>query len=288
MNNRFKTYNTLYKTLDQTNTNLLYRPSNTVFDLIITLLDINVYNCYSSNIMDHCYDAYMASNVLEHSNKRNGIVLAYGVPDIVCFHNPLPSAFKKEDLYILKKSSTKNFKIFFDDVISSGWSIKDRLSYNINYGIPAVNTDLNNTSNHKKSIIVLNLDNNNSVDTLYQYIKNVYKDAEMITDISTITYEDLVNKLSEYHTCLEHSSLINCLVAAYAGCHLITSLSPIEGISGSFNITDYTSIIDQIKTSLIRNSSLDRSLFLDKYSFDLFSSKFTKCIKEIKKAPLNL
>ena len=288
MNNRFKTYNTLHKTLDQTNINLLYRPSGTVFDLIITLLDMNIYSCYSSSIMDHCYDAYVASNVLEHSNKRNGIVLNYGIPDIVCFHNLLPSSFKIDDLYILKKSSMKNFKIFFDDTISASWSIKDRLSYNISYGIPATNISPNNTGNHKKSIIVLNFDNNNSINTLYQYVKNVYKDAEMITDISTITYEDLVNRLSEYHTCLEHTSLINCLVAAYAGCHIITSLNPIEGVSGSFNIADYTSITDQIKTSLMNNSSSDKNLLLDKYSFDLFSSKFTKCIKDIKKVPLSL
>jgi len=288
MNNRFKTYNTLYKTLDQMNINLLYRPSGTVFDLIINLLDMNIYSCYNHNTMDHVYDAYMASNILEHSNKRNSIILTYGIPDIICFHNLLPSGFKKEDLYILKKSSTKNFKIFFDDTISDSWSIKDKLSYNISYGIPAIDNVSNNTVSHKKSIILLNLDNNNSINTLYQFIKNVFKDAEMITDISRMSYEDLVNKLSEYHTCLEHSSLINCLVAAYAGCFIITGLNPIDGVNGQFNIANYSSITDQIKASLMNNSTPDKNLLLDKYPFDLFSSKFTKCIKDIKKVPASL
>ena len=282
MSNRLKAYNAIYKILDPENLNLLYKPSNTCFDLILSLLDINIYSSVGETTEKY-YDAYLTSSIIEHSNIRNQVLLNYGIPDILCFHNLLPSKFKKEDLYILKKSSVLNHKIFFHDTIQNSWLIKDKLSFSILYGIPSVPIE---SIAHKKSVVILNLNNNNSLNTLYQFIKNVYKDAEMITDISSFSYEELVDKLSEFHICLENDSIINCLVAAYSGCYIISTLPTIEDINGFFNITDYSQIIDQIKRLL--SSSLktsEKNILLDKYSFDRFSSQFIKCLKQIKKVP---
>ena len=284
MSNRLKTYNALYKILDSENINILYKPSNTCFDLILSLLDINVYSYYSNSndIENYYYDAYMTSSIIEHSNMRNKILLDYGIPDVLCFHNLLPSKFKKEDLYILKKSSILNHKIFFHDTIQNSWSIKDKLSFNITYGLP--NIPVKSITN-KKSAIILNLNNNNNLNTLYQFIKNVFKDTEMITDISSFSYQQLVDKLSEFHICLENDSIINCLVAAYAGCHIVSTLPNIEDVSGSFNITDYSEVVDQIKGLISNIKESDKNILLNQYSFDRFSSQFIKCLKQIKKVP---
>ena len=282
MSNRLKTYNALYKVLDSENLSILYKPSNTCFDLIFSLLDIAIHSYYSKDIENYYYDAYMASNVIEHSNMRNKILFDYGVPDVLCFHGLLPSKFKKEDLYILKKSSALSHKIFFDHSIQSSWSIKDKLSFNIPYGLP--NIPVKSVTN-KKSVIILNLNNNNNLNTLYQFIQNVFKDAEMITDISSFGYQELVNKLSEFHICLENDSMINCLVSAYSGCYIISTLPPIEHINGSFNISDYSEIIDQIKGLIPNIKESDKKILLDTYPFDRFLSQFTKCLQQIKKVP---
>lgn len=282
MSNRLKAYNAIYKILDSGSLNLLYKPSNTCFDLILSLLDINVYNSVGRDT-DNYYDAYLTSSIIEHSNIRNQILLNYGVPDVLCFHNLLPSKFKKEDLYILKKSSILNHKIFFHDAIQHSWSIKDKLSFSISYGIPNVPVE---SIVHKKSVVILNLNNNNNLNTLYQFIKNIFKDAEMITDISSFSYQELINTLSGFHICLENDSIINCLIAAYAGCYIISTLPTIEDINGLFDIVDYSNIIDQIKYLLSSNiKTSDQQILLDKYPFDRFSSQFIKCLQQIKKVP---
>jgi len=282
MSNRLKAYNAIYKILDSENLNLLYKPSNTCFDLILSLLDINIYSSVGRDT-DHYYDAYLTSSIIEHSNTRNQILLNYGIPDVLCFHNFLPSKFKKEDLYILKKSSALNHKIFFHNTIQHSWSIKDKLSFNILYGIPNAPVE---SVIHKKSVVILNLNNNNNLNTLYQFIKNIFKDAEMITDVSSFSYQELIDKLSGFYICLENDSMINCLIAAYAGCYIVSTLPTIEDINGLFNIVDYTQIIDQIKYLLSSNIKIsDKQTLLDKYSFDRFSLQFIKCLKQIKKVP---
>jgi hypothetical protein len=232
---------------------------------------------------ENYYDAYLTSSIIEHSNIRNQILLDYGIPDVLCFHNLLPNRFKKEDLYILKKSSILNHKIFFHDTIQNSWSIKDKLSFNIPYGLPNIPVK---SIVHKKSVVILNLNNNNNLNTLYQYIKNIFKDVEMITDVSSFSYQELVDKLSEFHICLENDSIINCLVAAYAGCYIISTLPTLEDINGFFNIADYSHIIDKIKYLLSSDLKIsEKNILLDKYSFDRFSSLFIKCLKQIKKVP---
>ena len=246
MNNRLKVYNTLYRILDSQNLNLLYKPSNTFFDLIVPLLDIGIHKYDSKNENNHNCDAYMTSSILEHNSIRGNILLNYGIPDIIGFHSLIPNKFKKEDLYILKQSCAQSYKVFFDESISNSWSIKDRFSYSIGYGIPE-ETILSDTNTNKKSIVIMNLNNNGNITTLYQFIKNVFKDCEMITDISSLKYSDLLNKLSCFHICLDHDTLINCIVASYAGCHIITSLPPIQGVHGTFNNMDYRPIMDLIR-----------------------------------------
>jgi hypothetical protein len=193
----------------------------------------------------------------------------------------VPNKFKKEDLYIFKKSSTKNYKIFFDDTLINSWSIKDKLTYNISYGLPPQTVE---SHTKKKSIVVLNLLNNNSITTLYEYIKNEFKDAEIITNTQSMTYEEILNKLSEYHVCLEHETLINCLVAAYAGCHILSSLPPIPNIEGSFGISDYRTIFEKINNLITMSTESNQQKLLETYSFDLFSNQFIQCLYEIKKA----
>jgi hypothetical protein len=283
MNNRLKVYNTLYRALDSQNLNLLYKPSNTFFDLIVPILDIGIHHYSSSDENNHNCDAYMTSSILEHNSIRGNILLNYGIPDIIGFHSLVPNRFKKEDLYILKQSCAQSYKIFFDNSISDSWSIKDRFSYNIGYGLPEINVS---SDKNKKTIAIMNLNNNSNIATLYQYIKNVFKDSEMITDISSLKYSDLLNKLSGFHICLDHDTLINCIVASYAGCHIITSLSSIQGVNGSFNNMDYRSIMDLIRNIIPKVTESDKRVLLDAYSFDKFSSKFIKCLRDIKKAPV--
>jgi len=280
MSQRLKTYNTIYKILDKSSINLLYRPSNTLFDLILPLLDIDMQYYGDSNSYSYSYDAYMASNPLEHSHIRNNILFDYGIPDIIGFHSLVPHKFKKEDLYIFKRSSIKNYKIFFDDKIRDSWGIRDRLTYNLNYGLPP---QIVESKSKKKSIVVLNLSNNSTISTLYQYIKNQFKDAEMITSTNSMTYEQILNKLAEYNVCLEHDTLINCLVAAYAGCHIISSLPSIPNIEGSFNIDDYRTVFQTINNLINTRTESNKQQLLETYSFDLFSTQFIQCLYEIKK-----
>jgi len=284
MNNRFKVYNALYRVLDSKNLNILYKPSNTFFDLILPFLDIGIYSYHNNYEINYNCDTYMTSSILEHNSVRSNILLKYGIPDTICFHNFVPNKFKKEDLYILKQSCSQSYKIFFDNSIMDSWSIKDKFSYNVGYGIPEVNITSN--INNKKSLVIMNLSNNNNVTTLYQYLKNVLKDCEMITDISSLNYSELLNKLSGFHVFMDHDVLINCIVASYAGCHIITGLPSIPGVNGSFNTSDYRSIIENIKNIIPKSVESDKKILLDTYSFDKFSSKFIKCLRDIKKAPV--
>jgi hypothetical protein len=201
----------------------------------------------------------------------------------MCFHRCVPDKFKKEDLYIFKQTSGRSYKILFHDQIRNSWLIKDKFTYNIDYGIPECNTS-NTSISDKKSIVFFNTQKNNNLDNLYEYIKNTFPDALMIRDISKYNYEDLVNTLAEYKLCIEHDTLINCIVSAYAGCKVLTSLPELPNINGHFNITDYTKIIDIISLHLNKSDlPIDKNQILLNYPFPEFVNNFLRCMKDLKR-----
>lgn len=284
MNTRSSTYNAIYKILNK-NLHILYEPSNTFFDQIIQLVPLTLEN-RADSLYEEFHDVYMVSNVLDHASNKINALYNYGIPDLMCFHKSIPDKFKKEDLYIFKQAAGRSYKIIFHDTIRDSWTIKDKFTYNISYGLPDYEVI---ESSNKKSVVLLNTQKSHNLDNLYEYIKNTFKDATIIRDTNNMNYQDIIQIMSEHRLCIEHDIIINCLVAGLAGCDIITSLAPIDGLNGKFDHTDYSQILDTIGYRLNKPTrQIEKSKLLEQYSFDKFSSQLIKCIQDLKRIQVSI
>ena len=275
------TYNLLSKILDP-NLKVLYSKSDTIFDSIMNKID--GYLIYKDSFFSDrvSYDLFFGNDVMTHCDDKNKIIRHHQINDTLFIHDKFHKSMKKEDKTIIRNNLQSTFKIFPSNEIAASWdSASDSI---IPYGIPPSEYNL---SNKRKSVAVINIKNNPQIEMLYNQIKTVYGDAELIG--RSATFEQYTSKLNEFKITIEIDSLVNLLVAQCCGNYTITTISNMNTGLGIYDVSDWSKIKEQIDQKL---ESYDSSVLLEQkqsleeqYSFEKFESSVLEILLSIKKRP---
>jgi hypothetical protein len=275
------TYNLLSKILDP-NLKVLYSKSDTIFDSIMNKVD--GYLIYRDSFFSDrvSYDLFLGNDTMTHCDDKNKIIRHHQINDVLFIHDKFHRSMKKEDKTIIKNNLQSTFKIFPNKEIASTWDcLSDTI---IPYGIPQSEYNL---SNKRKSVAVINIKNNPQIEMLYNQIKAVYNDAELVGRLST--FEEYTGKLNEFKIVIEIDSLANLLVAQCCGNYTVTTVSNMDSGLGIYDVSDWSKIKEQIDQKL---ENYDPSMFLEQkrfleeqYSFEKFESSVLEILLSIKKRP---
>jgi hypothetical protein len=278
-------YNTAYKYINK-HINILYSPTKNTFDLLINLLDVNLYQT-NNTLQNYYYDLFWSNNFLEHTQQTKSLASQEHLIDIVWFHNSPPVKFKKEDIALVKNQLHDTKKIFSDTQILKSWGCEiDENHIVIPYGIP-VFENLNDMSK-TESILVMNPNNSQEINNLYQHIKNEFPTTQIINGLQHIdSMQTLYGIISKYKICIDIYNPLNVLISQYLGCKTITSTSHSPEIKGITQLFDYSninavlhSIIDDelSKEDILHNQSLIQS----HYNFNSFHNSTNTLLQKIK------
>lgn len=279
-------YNIINKILD-TNINILYEPANNNFDDIIKSLEFNIIS--KKNILHSAfyYDCMVINNWQKHIADRLSTVSDYQITDVLVFHDPCPDKFKKEDKIILNNNLKTGYKIFPTPYIYKTWGLKDPLSLQINYGIPFIVGDNKRT----KNIVIINTLKNEMMFSIFNFIRNIYPDTEILTELSDINHH--INTLSQYKTIIDFTNTYSNLLCIASGGQLITNIFLDSNIRSPLIINDISNIphiLKDINLLSIRNKliSTDQSYILETFSLNKFISSISDLFKKIKREPFIL
>ena len=276
----------IIKTSINTNDNIhiLSDSSMSLFDNYISNIDNTLVFPLSSENHDYSisYDIIVSHNPIAFSSRINSLI-ALHLNSMLYFHARCPNNFKKEDRFLFKNSTTASFKVFASEAIMNSWgfSLQDNRVSILEYGLNPPSQPCNKT----RSVVVLNTNNNPSVNTLFQYIINVFKDAVIINDSKG---DKVYKALRESAICVEAESSFNALSAISQGCYVLSSLDYLKE-DGLFLIESYNEIIKSIHQLLqsynVEDASRYQNNILQKYSNLSFKQSFIKTIDNIKQEP---
>lgn len=288
------THNILTKLIDS-NTKVLYGPHLSFFDSIISQIDSFIVDKRSFFADRVSYDVYMSNDPMSHISERGQLAKYYQINDILLMHTDPLINMKKEDRSLLRNNLANTVKIFFDNRDTELWQdeVGKRMSLVMNYGFPDIEF---NESGDRKSVLVINTSNVPQIDMLYQQIKSIYPDSDIIKDIKD--YKSIYKTLNEYKTVIELNHNINILLACYCGNSVITPLSTVDyDISKNFDsikygVENWSSVIDLIKDRVekydIAKFKEQYSFMKEKYSFEVFNQKFCNILVSEKNRPFIL
>lgn len=267
--------------------NAIYNNHNSIFDILINSLDINLYDENHTNIYDW-YNLYISNNPIEYSQKQINLTNNLHINAVLFFHNPPPKQFKKEDLLIFKKHVFNQTKILFDYDLSQYWLPSDNKWEHINYGIPDLGPpDFNNKPN---DILILNLSNNNNIKSLYEQIKNKTNFNTEIVNSAPNNLESLADLCYQSKICINFENNINAIFAAACGCFIISVYNDLNS-----HLTHYKKIsnINELQPALLevygsldsqRSNIIDqRSILLEKFPFDIFAERINSLFIRLSK-----
>lgn len=276
------TYNLLSKILDS-NLKILYSTSGSIFDSIINRIDAYVIYRDSFFADRISYDLLFGNDVMTHCDDKNKLIKYHQINDVLFIHDKFSAAMKKEDKVIIKNNLRSTVKLFASNDVQCSWDSNES-SHIIPYGIPASQF---NSTKKRKSIVVINTKNNPQIDMLYNQIKNIYSDAEILR--LQPTFEDYTNKLNEFKIAIEINSVINLLVAQCCGNFTITSISNSNMGLGIYDIQDWSTIkqpIDEVLNDYDNyNLSKQKELIEKQYLFEIFESNMLQVLSSIKEKP---
>lgn len=270
-------------------TNILYSHHNSLFDCLFKDLKYNIYG-YNDQAYAHYYDLCIANNFLNYHNDIGILANQSHIKNCLFFHDRPPETFKKEDIALAQQNINKIHKIVFGTNLADSWKMQpDKYTTIIEYGLPQFDLI---PQNRTKSVIILNLNNNQNISMLYQHIKAHIDDCDMLEAIpQNLTIRDIYNILSQYRICIDVSNTINTLVSMCCGCQTITSQSISSLITKNkliSYITDYSNIVSILQVLLNINLSDDerehnQRMLTQLYNYDTFLDQLYKKIQYLKK-----
>lgn len=228
------------------------------------------------------YDLILSNNPIAFSAKVSSF-LSLHINNIIYFHSKCPNNFKKEDKFLLKNSVANCYKIFSNEALMRSWGFEiDDLCSIIPYGLKPKDQNLSKT----RSVVVVNMNNNPSVDMLFNHIKSTFKDAIIVN--SSYDYDSIVSHISESIVCIEAESYYNIITAIANGCSVISSIDYISE-EGLLSIQSYDNILQEIYKAL-QSYNADHNLqnqknILTKYSHSNFLTSFNQKIEAIRREP---
>lgn len=258
-------------------TNILYVPHRSVFDILIEKIPANFY-IENDNISSYYYDMVINNNILFYHQNYQNLTKNYHILDLILVHNSPPGALKKEDIHLLQKNTSHTYKICFDTKIASEWKIlEDKKHKVINYGLP--HTHIN--QNRDRKILILNLEKNPNLTSLYQYIKNSIKECDIMEEFPKHTSIDTLQQLfNNYDICLDISCDINALFAASCGCQCLTSVSDYNNplITKITNFSEIMNVIQKLSENTLTHE--DRSRHSKQITDNFDYNKFVDSLKQ--------
>jgi len=274
-------------TNDTENINILYDYSNSIFDKFIiqymgmSFIDKKIHNSMRELLS---YDIYWNNNPVEYISDIDKYKNDH-LSDIVFFHEFPENNLKKEDKFLLQNRLRGSFKIYTNMSFKNSWSIND--GRYIKYCIPDMKT---NIESERKSVVILNMNNDKSGEFLYSHIKQQFSDTTILQDISKMSYNDITNVLQQHNICISFKKSFDSLVALSCGCEVLSS-SMIEE-EGITHIEDFNNINSMIGSVLkTRNAEIIKKRIdslIKKYDLEIFQNELYDTIKKRIRKPFIL
>ena len=278
-------YNTAYKYINK-RISILYSPTKNTFDLLVDLLDTNLYQ-YNGPIKNYYYDLFWSNNFLEHTQQTKAIASQEHLIDMVWFHNNPPTKFKKEDVALVKSQLHNTKKIFSDISVLRAWGFDiDQNNIVIPYGLPTFENL--KFIDKTESILVMNPNNSQEIYNLYQHIKTEFPTAQIINGLQNIdSMNTLYDIVSKYKVCIDIYNPMNILISQYLGCKSITATThsaEIKGITQLFDYSNVNSVLHSIiNDDLSKEDVLHNQLWIQSnHSFKEFYDKTNALLQKIK------
>lgn len=247
------------------NLNVLYTHSGNLFDKIIQNIPnttfINNQVFLNAPIS---YGLCIINNPLDFAQNLDAYNQLYA-NKILLFHDDPLMSLKKEDLFLLRSSLSKFSSIGFSSNahLWSNENIKQ-----IDYGIKPYEEII---VKEKDIILLVNADNKQT-QLLYDNLKQIYKNTDLLEIKQNTSYEDSMKIISQYKICIDLSSYYNILCGVSVGCYGITSRRT-RTDKYVYQISDYQDLVGIIKNILsephadIQNM---KEYVLDKYKYNDF------------------
>jgi len=277
-------YNIAYKNIDS-RTNVLYAPTNHVFDLLVRLTEHSLYDM-GNQYQHYYYDLFWSNNFFEHTQNTKSLVANAHLLDLLWFHANPPLKFKKEDIALVRNQLSNTYKIFTDEVTKNAWGFSDQRSFIIPYGIP-VRSEFENVPK-TESVLVMNLNGTTDINGLYQHIKTSIPTAQIIDSLQNIQSIDrLYEIMSKYQVVIDIYNPLHILIAQYLGCKTVTSTAQSENLTGITQLFDYGNI-NNVLSSIINDSlslediNKNQSWIKTNHNFDQFTNSISNLLNKIK------
>lgn len=248
----------IYRIIDRQPANIIYISSNSLFDrLIIESLPHNIFVHKKMEDIDFSltsYDLCIGSDPIYHSQNQRVLDLLQ-IPSILMIHNRPNNNIKKEDKFLLAKYLKNTKKIFFDIDVANGWNID--YDHIIEYGFPTSHTNSIKT----ESIAILSANNLRQINILYQSIKNIYNNCNLLSYSDFNTVSDLFEELSKYKIAIGIENIYDSILCGLAGCYTITTQK--NKYLDLCVVSDFNKIYDIIGQALDQNSDRAYNVFRD-------------------------
>lgn len=277
-------YNIAYKNIDE-HINVLYTPTNTAFDLLVKMLDIDLYN-FDNKFHNYYYDLFWSNNFLSHTQNTLAFSKQAHILDLVWFHDRPPLKFKKEDIALVRNQLQFTRKIFASNDTAASWGYDSTQHSIIEYGLP-IKPEYENIPK-TESVLVINFNNNNEINNFYEHIKSSNTSAQIISGLKHITSIDMLYEImSKYKVVIDIYNPLTTLIAAYLGCKTITATNQPISIKGVTRLLDYSSINNVLPSVLDDNLSDEdivnnQQWIKQNHNFEQFESTTTNLLTQIK------
>lgn len=272
---------------DTKNISILYDYRNSIFDKFVEKyidMSLTYKNAYNVTREIFSYDIYWDNNPVEYINNYNTYKDQH-ISDIVFFHELPDQALKKEDKFLLQNRIQNSLQIYTNTFLKNEWGINN--GKYIPYGITDTNICLKQS---RKSVVLINIDNGRSGDILYSHIKHYFPDAEILQNISEMSYDNITDILRQFSVCITFKKSFDSLVALSCGCEVLSSSLLSE--NGITDILDFNQIHFMIE-SAIKNRNIEiveqrtRDL-IKKYDLNTFQNEIYNTIRNRIRKPFIL
>lgn len=259
--------------------NVLYKKNNSLIDQIFfEFKNINFFDEeYIKNSVTN-YDCLLGCDPLEHFSLINKYKSLH-IKNIIYIIYGYPSFLKKEDKFLLQNQISNSNKIVSINRLQQDWGLPN--SQVVQFGIPK---NINKIE-PEKDILVLNLENNSTITNIYNNIKQLFNNSDILYKIpDDISIQNLYTSFSKYKVILDLNSIVNGLVALESGSNLLTSNEYLLD-DGAFVLKDINNLYNDLKLVLESSKTTQQYKISEKYDFNTFESNLIKNILQFISEP---
>jgi len=288
--------------------NILYEPRVGVFDLLVSLCEINLfivpdnpcvinnsesstcYNFSSEQLNMFNFTGAISNNLLSYTSNQK--FLTKHINTAIFVHEYKQQQIKKEDVLLINGHLSRVKKFCFSECVKNTWKNLDL--YQINYGICQESFVVENSKENRseKILIISNQKNNENTRILSQVLTNNNLSNDIIeTSELSVGVEQTRTIFNKYKTCVALADVdyINILVAISCGSNVVyQSVIPenqnlLKDVPRLFLATHIEDLIAKIgAVSKINQYVNHQKYFQDKFNFSRFKSSIQTIVKELK------